>query len=200
MVLVSLAISIPSIGQEATDYSANRNELNLGYFNAFALSSIGELGVGYKRLSEKGAFRIGMGMDISSAKSDYEYHQTKNSGYQITPRIGYEFHQWYNRIRLNYGVDVVSSFGSSTYENIYEDPTISYTNHRKSISAGLRPILGLTVYLNKSISISTETYMDISFSKSTTERNSNDNTTIEESSGMNVGLGPLGIVSVNFHF
>lgn len=195
-----LAIVTPGRSQDLPDYSQNRNELNLGYFNAFELNAIGELGIGYKRLNDKGAFRTGIGMDFGKYKTEYQSYQYNSTGYGLSPRIGYEFHQWYNRIRLHYGGDVVSSFSKSSTETNYEDPANDTFNSYKTIGAGIRPVLGMTVYLSKSISIATETYMDISFSKTTQERTSNGNTTTDESQGMNVGLGPLGIVSINFHF
>lgn len=200
ILIVSLATVLPCISQDLTDYSNKKNELNIGYFNAFELNAIGDLGIGYKYIGNKGAFRTGIGMDFGKYESDRESYQTNSTGYEISPRIGYEFHQWYNRIRLHYGADVVSSFSKSSYETIYEDPANdSYTN-TKSFAAGIRPVLGMTVYLSKSISIATETYMDISFSKTTQERLYNSNTTTEVTRGMNAGLGPLGIVSINFHF
>ena len=64
----------------------------------------------------------------------------------------------------------------------------------------LRPILGLTVFLSKSISLSTETYLNLLFYKTTYERDNSDGLTTETSKGIDTGLGPLGIVSVNFHF
>ncbi len=186
--------------QDIPAYSENKNELNLGYFNAFELNGIGELGIGYKHSNEKGAFRIGIGTDLRMYKSERETYQTKNSGYTFSPRIGYEFHQWYNRIRLHYGADVISTFSNYSYESIYDDPTNNRSSETKGYSLGLRPVLGLTFYINKTVSISTETYMDIFYNKSSTEELYNENTSTEVSQGMNVGLGPLGIVSVNFHF
>jgi hypothetical protein len=200
LLVALIAITVASNCQDLPAYSENRNEINLGYFNAFELNAIGDLGIGYKRANDKGAFRIGMGMDLGMYESDYETHQANSTGYGVSPRIGYEFHQWYNRIRLHYGADVVGTFRKSSYEDTYDDPANDRYSNTKSYSAGIRPVLGLTVYLSKSISIATETYMDISFSKSTTERDYNGNTTTEVSRGINAGLGPLGIVSVNFHF
>ena len=110
------------------------------------------------------------------------------------------FTSGYNRIRLHYGGDAITSFSKSSREDKYEDPTNDRTTNYETFAVGIRPVLGITVYLSKSISIGTETYMDISFSKTNEERIYNDNTTTTGSKGMNVGLGPLGIVSVNFHF
>jgi hypothetical protein len=200
LILAIIAIAVTGKSQDLPAYSENRNELNLGYFNAFELNGIGDLGIGYKHACEKGAFRIGIGTDLGTYKSDRETYQTKNSGYTLSPRIGYEFHQWYNRIRLHYGADLTTSFSKYTYENIYDDPANNRSIETKSYAAGLRPVLGLTFYINKTISISTETYMDISYSKTTDEELYNENISTEVSHGMRVELGPLGIVSVNFHF
>jgi hypothetical protein len=200
LILLSLMISLTGYCQDINDYSAKRNELNLGSFNAFELNSIGDFGVGYKRFGEKGAFRIGLGTDIYSNKTEYETYQSNTSGYKISPRLGYEFHQYHGRLRINYGADVRSSFSKGSSEAIYEDPINNRKTQNNATSIGLRPLLGLTVYLNPSISISTETYLDISFGKSTTERLSTGNTTTEQTTGLYVGLGPLGMISVNFHF
>jgi phage regulator Rha-like protein len=61
-------------------------------------------------------------------------------------------------------------------------------------------ILLIFEYLSKTVSIATETYMDIRFHKTVEERTDNSGTNSYERSGMNVGLGPLGIISVNLHF
>ena len=200
LLIAVIAITVASNCQDLPAYSENRNEINLGYFNAFELNGIGDLGIGYKHANDKGAFRTGIGMDLGMYESDYETYQSNNSGYKGSARIGYEFHQWYNRIRLHYGADVVSSFSKYSGESTYDDPANDSFTKTKGYSAGFRPVLGITVYLNHSISIATETYMDISFSKSTTERLYNGHTTTIDNRGMNAGLGPLGIVSVNFHF
>ena len=198
--LVLISMIVPSLAQELPDYSIKKNELNLGYFNAFELNGLGELGIGYKRLGEKGAFRTGIGMDFGKNVTDYATSNSTISRYTFSPRLGYEFHQWYKRIRVHYGGDAVTSFSKNTSADIPEDQAIDRFDSYKTFSGGLRPFLGLTVYLTKSISIATETYMDISFYKTTQERIRGEETTSYESQGMNVGLGPLGIVSVNFHF
>lgn len=200
-VLVALfAIVVPCVSQDLPDYSKKRNELNLGYFNAFQLNAMGELGVGYKLLGDKGALRTGLGMDFGKNESEHQSYKSYSSAYELSPRIGYEFHQWYNRIRLHYGGDAITSFSQSSYEDKYEDPVNDRVSTYETFAVGIRPVLGITVYLSESISIATETYMDISFRKTNEERIYSGNTTTEGSKGMNVGLGPLGIVSVNFHF
>jgi hypothetical protein len=83
---------------------------------------------------------------------------------------------------------------------MYDDPSSNRTSFYDTYAIGIRPTIGITVYLSKSISISTETYVNISFNKTVEERTYNDNTNTYETKGMNVGLGPLGIVSINLHF
>ncbi len=200
MLVAALATLMPCLGQDLPDYKSNKNELNLGYFNVFELNAIGDLGIGYKRIGEKGAFRTGIMMNFHKSGTDYQSYQYNYSGYELSPRIGYELHHWYNRIRLHYGGDVITTFSHSLVEDIYEDPLNNRTSNYGSLALGIRPILGITFYLNKSISISTETYMDIAFFKTTEERTDYGDTSTYVTKGTNVGLGPLGIVSVNFHF
>jgi hypothetical protein len=198
--ITALLLILPLYSQNTEYYSAKKNELNLGYFNAFELNGRGDLGIGYKRIGDKGAFRTALGMNFGNYETEHNTYQIKSQGYEITPRIGYEFHQWYNRIRLNYGGDIFTAISKSTSEDVYDDRLSERNSLYESFSFGIRPIIGLTVYLSKSISISTETYMNISFLRETEERTYNGNTTTDKTKGMEVGLGPLGILSVNFHF
>ena len=191
---------LPVYSQDTEPFSARKNEINLGYFNMFELNGLGDLGIGYKRIGEKGAFRTALGMNFGNSESDYETFQSKSKVYEFSPRIGYEFHQWYNRIRLNYGGDIFTSISKSSSEDLYDDPLNNRTSYYNTYQYGIRPILGITVYLSKSVSVSTETYMNISFINRTEERTSYGDTNTYEIKGMNVGLGPLGIVSVNLHF
>lgn len=198
--IAAVTIVVTCKCQDLPDFSLKRNEVNLGYFNAFDLYSVGELGIGYKRLGEKGAFRTGMGMNFWKYDREFDFYDEHNSSYELSPRIGYEFHQWFKRIRLHYGGDFVTSFAKSSWEDIADDPNYDSKTIYKSNSLGIRPILGLTVYLSKTVSIATETYMDVSFSRTVEERTDNFGTDSYERKGMKVGLGPLGIISVNLHF
>jgi len=143
IIIAVFALQIPCTGQDLPDYSLNRNELNLGYFNAFELNGLGDLGIGYKRLSDKGAFRTGIGMNFSKSAWDYQSYEDIDKGYELSPRVGYEFHQWYKRIRVHYGVDAVTSFSRYSSEYIYEDPANSRFNEYKSFAGGIRPLLGI---------------------------------------------------------
>ena len=65
----------------------------------------------------------------------------------------------------------------------------------------IRPFLGLRVFITRTISISTETYLDIGYLKGRAEENYNtNNTTTTNEQGASVISGPLGVFSINFHF
>jgi hypothetical protein len=95
---------------------------------------------------------------------------------------------------------VVTSFFKAVYEESYPviDPYESDTHTSKINEFGLRPILGLSVFPGKSVSLSTETYLDVLYSKSVFTQENPDATATTK--GIHAGLGPLGIVSVNIHF
>ena len=203
--IAAIAFSIPCYSQDPkdpVDYSEKRNEINIGFFNAFELNTINELGIGYKYSTEKGALRLATGFSLGTQESEGEQYQHNYSDFGISPRVGYEFHQNFNRLRLYYGVDFVTSFYKSVSEHTYVDPATPSTEIRtyKNSKVGLRPILGLTVFLTNSISLSTETYLNLLVYKTTHEWDNSDDLSTDTSKGIDTGLGPLGIVSVNFHF
>ena len=201
VVLIAIcALAIPSQGQDPQDYSENKNEINLGYFNAFVLNEINELGLGYKLMINNGALRTGIGFNFSIDETDYETEQYNYSGYNFSPRVGYEFHQYFNRLRLYYGADLVTSFINNKSEITSDTPNMGRTDISKGYEIGLNPILGLTVFINKTVSISTETYLDFSYYSSTEEQIRSTGSATNTSKGLSMGIGPLGIISVNFHF
>ena len=99
-------------GQQTEPYSDKRNEVNLGFFNAFNLSESPNLGIGYKRAVEKGAWRFGTGFRFWDNLNEYESSTRNTSSWAVSPRAGYEFHQNFNRLQLHYGVDLSTSFSS----------------------------------------------------------------------------------------
>lgn len=200
----AIAWSAGCFGQnsaESADYSARKNEVNLGFFNVFDLYATPDFGVGYKISGERGAFRLGSSFRLNRYERDGEDYQLMDKSFRISPRIGYEFHQDFKRLRLYYGADVVTSFYKAVNEQTFPviDPYETEIYTIRSNEYGLSPVLGLNVFLSKSVSLSTETHLNVLFSKSVIEDDdSSPNTTT--SRGMNVGLSPLGIVSINFHF
>ncbi|MDF1576669.1 MAG: hypothetical protein P1P86_15900 [Bacteroidales bacterium] len=201
LLIAALTFSFHVSAQDPINLFENRNELNIGFFNVFDLNAAHDFGVGYKISGERGALRLATGFNLKSYDRDGEDYQSKEKSFGISPRIGYEFHQNFNRLRLYYGADVVTSFYKVVNEVTYPviDPYETNIQTIKSNEYGLRPILGLTVFLSKSVSLSTETCLNLLFSKSIHEDDdSNPHTTTTK--GLNIGLSPLGIVSINFHF
>ncbi len=201
LLIAAFALCVNVSAQDPNNFTEKRNELNIGFFNVFDLYAAHDFGVGYKISGERGAFRLGTSFDLSRSERDGADYQLLDKSFSISPRIGYEFHQDFNRLRLYYGADVVTSFYKAVYEQSFPviDPYETDTQTIKSNEYGLRPVLGLSVFLSKSVSLSTETHLNVLFSKSILEDDdSNPSTTTTR--GMNVGLSPLGIVSINFHF
>jgi hypothetical protein len=201
LLIALLALCIIGSAQDPVNFSENRNEINIGFFNVFSMNVIHELGIGYKISGEHGALRLATSFNLNTQDRDSEDYRLKDKDFGISPRIGYEFHQNFNRLRLYYGADFVTSFYKTVYEETFPsiDPYETRTQTMKTNQYGLRPILGLTVFLSKSVSLSTETYLNVMYSKSIVEQD-NSNPYTSTTKAMNVGLGPLGIVSVNFHF
>lgn len=198
--LTLAAIGLPGVSQEPQPFSSKANEFNIGFFNAFALNQIDELGIGYKRRFKSGAIRTGTGFNFWKSQYDDDINQYDRKSMEISPKLGYEFDRYFNRIRLQYGADFVASFSKLRGELTSQNINQANINETKEYSLGLRPVLGITVYLNESISISTETYFYFQYTNLKEEQSSGTNISSITDKGISTGLGPLGIFSVNFHF
>lgn len=193
---------LPVHSQGSESYTDKKNELNIGFFNAFELNNFSDLGIGYKRMVKNGAWRVGTGFGFSNSNSDNDNGglQTHNY-YNFSPRIGYEWYQNFDRLQLQYGTDLVTDFFKTTLEDENESTDYYRFYERKESKASIRPFLGLKVFVTKSISISTETYLDIGYSKGTVEENNNSSSSSTQTeNGASLVLGPLGVFSINFHF
>lgn len=196
------ALILPLHAQGPESYTDSKNEINIGFFNAFELNNFSDLGIGYKRMAKNGAWRLGTGFGFSASNSDNDNGAVQtHTYYDISPRIGYEWHQNFNRLQLQYGTDLVTDFFKSTLEDTNEGTDYYRFQERIANKYSIRPFLGLKFFITKSISISTETYLDIGYTVETFEENNNSpNTTIRNEKGASVVLGPLGVFSINFHF
>lgn len=205
IIIAAFAFMLPLHSQGSESYTDKKNEINIGFFNAFELNNYSDFGIGYKRMVKNGAWRTGTGIhfyreDGNRHDNVYDDETTAIRSYTISPRIGYEFHQHFNRLQLQYGIDFVTSFHKRTVENLTENEdynTFQQTNKNK---ISIRPFLGLKVYITEYISISTETYLDIGYSIETFENNSLNNNYTRNAKAASVALGPLGVFSINFHF
>jgi hypothetical protein len=202
IIITVFGFILPVHSQGAESFTDKKNELNIGFFNAFELNNFSDLGIGYKRMAKNGAWRFGTGLGLSTSNSENDNGAIQtNDYYNISPRVGYEWHQNFKRLQLQYGTDLVTDFFKSTLEDTNE--SIDYYRFQERIATkySIRPFLGLKVFVTKSISLSTETYLDIGYSKETFEENYNTPTnTTRTEKGASVVLGPLGVFSINFHF
>ncbi len=117
--------------QDNSSYTEKKNEFNIGFFNAFELSNISDLGIGYKRVINNGALRTGASLGASSSHDEFNLYDRDNTYFSIKPRIGYEFHENLNRFQLLYGLDLVGLFGYSKSEETMDDPIYNSTHTGK---------------------------------------------------------------------
>lgn len=187
--------------QEVPDYSQKNHEISIGYFNAFNLTSPLEFEIGYRKNLTKGALRTGLGMDFNKWHNESDTDIRNNSGLSLSPQVGYEIHQDLGRTRLYYCSDIFVMFSSNISD--YEGNNSFTPRSRKTHDTqfGIRPLVGLTVFLSPMISLSTETYLEISyFTRNEQEVSQTGETSSSSTRMIEAGMGPLGIVSVNIHF
>jgi len=204
LVAIAIALFFPANSQSSESFSDKKNEINIGFFNAFELSNVSDFGIGYKRMTYKGAWRFGTSFGLRDYKTDYENTNISSSTFNylsLTPRIGYEWHQNFNRLQLQYGTDLTAGFYRNKTEDV--DNITDYYRLRETIrnTYSIRPFLGLTVFISNSISLSTETYLNIGYSHQTVEESYNSTSSSQSTEkGSSVSLGPLGVFSINIHF
>jgi Outer membrane protein beta-barrel domain len=200
VLLVALAMALPCHGQDLPDYTAKKNEFNLGYFDLFNLMGTNSLGIGYKRVGSMGAFRVGTGFGISSLSDYGDTREYITNKFSINPRVGYEFHLWLKRFRVHYGAELAA--GYSKYETVTDQPENNYylSNSTTTKSIAIRPLLGISFFIHPSISIATETNLNIAWNNSENTRDYNSDVQSSTNAQLNTSLSPLGIVSINFHF
>ena len=62
-------------------------------------------------MAKHGAWRFGTGIGFARTNSDNDNGTTHTHNYfNISPRIGHEWHQNFNRLQLQYGTDLVADF------------------------------------------------------------------------------------------
>jgi hypothetical protein len=203
--------SISAFAQKEFPVEETKNEINIGTFNAFYLSSYNDLGIGFKRHNKSGAFRIGLNFSINNSNS-LDSKSNLNSGilfYNNTdllfsPRIGYEFHEDYNKMQLFYGLDLKTVYRKYFREMIYQASGNDELSGYKEKSFGLNPFIGVKYRFNKRFSLSTETNIYILYSKTLNYSKSAVNNSEENfrqiGSRFQTRLNPLGVFTFNFHF
>jgi opacity protein-like surface antigen len=200
LIVFTLAVlCIPSFTQTESAPATKLNEINFGYINVFNLSNSNlNIGLGYKRSGEMGATRLGTSFFFNAYNSGRTAgDEYSDGGFGITPRVGYEFHHDINRLRLYYGADLVSSVYMQKRENTSADGERFDYRKTEQYSLGLRPLVGLTFFLNPSISLSTEAGILFGWKM---DRTSDADGLVLKDTYLNSSAGSLGTISVNIHF
>jgi predicted porin len=185
-----------SRAQDSTSFTSKKSEFNIGYFNLFQLSSINNLGVGYKYVFGNGALRLGTSLNYNYSEYKSISDTSKSTNTTIIPRIGYEFRQNYNRIIVYYGADITGSIQKqiSTGSNNSKQDNTSY-------GIGLSPFIGVKYFVSKNISLSTETSFNFMYSSGKDKQTYNGVPSNDSNNqSISTRLSPLGIFSINIHF
>jgi hypothetical protein len=184
-----------SAAQDSLSFNPKRNELNIGYFDAFNLRYVHDLGIGYKYPLRTGAIRIGAAIRYNySAANNSKSPDATNKLLVIRPRLGYEFRQNYNRFVVFYGID----FSGYTSKNISIYEFSRYESRVRGL--GISPFTGLKYFINGKISVSTEINFDFMYQKSEDTYSDGISVEVRTYKKINVELSPLGILSINYHF
>ncbi|PLW99705.1 MAG: hypothetical protein C0594_16745 [Marinilabiliales bacterium] len=190
----------PAYCQDETAFSEKKNEINIGYFNAFDLANNNELGIGYKRTMKNGAIRFGTEFNINNSSNDHDGYKTVNNRLKLAPYLGYEFHKNYNRFQVFYGANVFASYDYTQAKYIDANTDNKEITEYLNLAYGVRPGLGLKFYINSSISITTETFINIQYTESNNKTEDADYISNRKTTGFSTNLNPLGLLSINIHF
>jgi hypothetical protein len=184
--------------QEAPDYTSKINEINIG-FNKEPLGGTYTF-VGFKHSFSNGALRAGTGLKISMTEDESEWTNSSTHRFVISPKIGYEFQKWFNRFGIYYGADLVYTYGKYKSEiNDVDQEGVSESISRDQRIA-LRPLLGLSVFIFESLSISMESFIDLSYLTSGEKSPESEDPWTNTLKGVSANLVPIGLITVNYHF
>lgn len=186
--------------QDSASYFTKRNEINIGYLNILSLNSSNTFGIGYKINLCDGALRLRINYNYNNHKQSTpgQTFTYTNLTTDILPKLGYEFRLKFKRSMVFYGVDLCGSYYHN--KSSYSDSSYSYDNI--TVGYGASPFIGYEYYINKNVSLSTETSFDFLYSKGKTKYTNGANATNSDSENETISakLSPLGIFSINFHF
>lgn len=184
--------------QEVPDYSSRINEISLGFNRITGNGS--NTCIGYKHNFSSGALRAGAELSIYSWGDEDESFNLTGHNYAISPKIGYEFQESFNRFKIYYGADLVYSLGRykrEEYDIDSEGVDLAIDRNQK---IALRPLLGLQVFIFESISISVESFFDIAYLTAAENSPGSDDPWVNTMTAVSANLVPLGLLSVNYHF
>lgn len=182
--------------QDSLNLMNKKNEINIGYLNVISLSSTDNFGIGYKYKIGDGALRFRLGLNFSNQENKTQTNTSTYKTKYFTPKIGYEFKLNYKRSVVFYGIDLCASYSANEYKY-----TNNYYTSNTGKGIGLSPFIGFKYFINKNISLSTETSFDFLYTETIIESGGNGvSLSKNKEKTMSGHLSPLGIFSINFHF
>jgi hypothetical protein len=179
-------------------YSDKKHELNLGYFNLFRFDDPTNIGIGYKFNFNEKAIRISS--DFAFKNNDINLLEYEYFKYNI--RMGFEFEENINKFQYFYGSDLL--FGHTKHMEYANNIYAFYVRMKNINEYGVCPFVGLKFFINKRISISTETNVRFSITKYRYDYynySDNNKINIDEFLGTAtiISLSPIGILTLNIH-
>jgi len=187
-----------SYSQEAPDFTSKINEINLGFYKDPLVGT--NTFVGYKHSFSNGALRAGTGLKISTLGDESEWINSSIHRFSISPKIGYEFQKWFNRFGIYYGVDLLYIYGKYKSEVNDVDQEVVNESISRDQRIALRPLLGLSIFVFESLSISLESFIDLSYLTSGERFPESDDPWVNTMKGVSANLVPIGLLTVNYHF
>jgi len=203
---IFILLSVLSLTKSQT-ITEKKNELNLGFFNIFELTSSPELGIGYKRQFNKFAFRFSTTYLYENSEylaDKYGYYRWSAHGYEVTTKLGLEKFKNYTKTQIYYGLELQTSYEQNNYEeNISSDYDI-WKEERKTYGISPSIFLGVKFFIIDNISISTELNTSCSFTKTIikiySDHTNSDRVENAYDNEIKISLQPIGLISLNFHF
>lgn len=190
--LLSFPLNSSCQSPDSAPFSSAIHELNLGS------GSMGhEFFLGYKHNFAMGALRTGTDLNLFWSNYSNGVTEDKTLIFGIDPRIGYEFYQWYGRFRLHYGADLGYSFNSYRTKSLDggDEFNILIDN---SHGVNLSPLIGISVFLSPSFSLTMESCVNVRYF--ILQNGVDEENPTLTGKGIYVGLKPLGLLSLNYHF
>ena len=176
------------------------------FFNEYYGVNTGttNIGLGYRLHFKKMALRsrVTFSSNVSS-NSINDNGRTENSTTNFGFSVGLERHIDINKAQFFYGLDFSFLKRNNNYDfESYVGDIYSYANSVENTSFVFSPLLGFKYHFHPAISVSTELRfnMDKYFNEYTSSYENQPEDDIQKSEGFRTKLGPVGFLSLNFHF
>ncbi|RLD63963.1 MAG: hypothetical protein DRJ01_02320 [Bacteroidetes bacterium] len=184
----------------------------------------------YNIFNNSAAFRVQAFFNYNSDNDEANYSSnSSNSTEYFDTRtkfcLGYEAHRNLKRTQFYYGIDFSYTYSKlsnkstnvneqryypNVNDTVYSMITVLYTNsiEDKMNTYGINPFMGIKYFITPKLSISTETQLvfEVYYEK-LTQKNANnhpsypyENTTTKNNDGFSSKFGPIGTLSISYHF